>query len=197
MYSTEISLHQLNVAHAGLLEYENKFKLKLSGKNLRYVRLILQIMEEFTKFLGTPFSPPVTVEVSTLIRNMEEKLKNVAPLSVNNNNNNNNNKYNHTTETGEDTTKMLSINDFLFHTRVDNFNFFKIDKYMDQSGIVKKVMGYCEKLYQQSQGVNSEADQSSERHRPALGIFQQFMSSLTANESDGRVLVTWKSRTNI
>jgi len=40
-------------------------------------------------------------------------------------------------------SRLVTINDFLFDTHLDNLNLFKINKYCKRSFIAKKVTAYC------------------------------------------------------
>jgi len=40
-------------------------------------------------------------------------------------------------------SRLLTINDFLFDTHLDNLNLFKVNKYCKRSFIAKKVFFYC------------------------------------------------------
>lgn len=52
-------------------------------------------------------------------------------FELNNNQNNNEKEINN--------SKIMKINDFLFTTKIDNLNLFKIEKFIQKSEIIKKV----------------------------------------------------------
>lgn len=49
------------------------------------------------------------------------------------------------TQQNEETTFMQTINDFLFKSKLENMNLFKILRYIEKSEICKKLMGFLEK----------------------------------------------------
>jgi chromosome transmission fidelity protein 1 len=119
-------------------------------------------------------------------------------------------------------SKVLRLNDFLFDTKVDNMNFFKIQKYFERSEIVKKVtplpsfplfnlhpkslkqthlwveqvQGFAEKVEQEFIQTSSKSSSYVEKHRPLLGVFRQFLHLLTNADQDGRILVQYQGPEN-
>ena len=73
---------------------------------------------------------------------------NIRNSNVNNNNNNNNNTTNATIDekqSPEEVSDIVTVNQFLFLTKVDNMNFFRLDQFVRESDIVKKLNGFVEK----------------------------------------------------
>eukprot|EP00026_Physarum_polycephalum_P002335 Phypoly_transcript_02341.p1 GENE.Phypoly_transcript_02341~~Phypoly_transcript_02341.p1 ORF type:complete len:947 (+),score=142.85 Phypoly_transcript_02341:183-2843(+) len=88
-------------------------------------------------------------------------------------------------------SSVHTINDFLFDTKIDNINLFKLEKYFKRSEIVKKLNGFFEKhttVLQPNEPPQDEEESS--RHRPALGQIEAFLLALTNADKDGRVLIT-------
>ncbi|KAH3756555.1 ATP-dependent DNA helicase DDX11 [Pelomyxa schiedti] len=87
-------------------------------------------------------------------------------------------------------TGIKSINDFIFDLKIDNYNFWKLERYFQRSDIVHKVMGFCDKVIPQTSDVPSTDDDLIGRHRPALGQVENFLLALTNADRDGRILIT-------
>jgi hypothetical protein len=43
-------------------------------------------------------------------------------------------------------SRLLTINDFLFATQTDNINFFKLQRYLERSDLVRKLRGFVERI---------------------------------------------------
>ncbi len=148
-------------------QYQERYKARLKPKNLRYVQQTLFLLSSLIKSLTSKKA------------SIDSKLK------------------------GEEMhTELIMINDLQFSAKIDNINLFKIQKYFQKSEIIKKVQGFAEKsaeielakLAQQQTGGKAtsnpaESESFLEKHKPALGVFESFMMSLTNTDTDGRILV--------
>ncbi|PNI15785.1 LOW QUALITY PROTEIN: DDX11 isoform 1, partial [Pan troglodytes] len=65
-------------------------------------------------------------------------------------------------------TELKTINDFLFQSRIDNINLFKVQRYCEKSMISRKLFGFTERY----------GAVFSSREQPKLAGFQQFLQSL-------------------
>uniref|UniRef100_A0A6B2KXE1 Helicase ATP-binding domain-containing protein n=1 Tax=Arcella intermedia TaxID=1963864 RepID=A0A6B2KXE1_9EUKA len=114
-------------------------------------------------------------------------------------------------------TQILTLNEFLFKTKIDNMNLFKIKKYLEDSDIIRKINGFSNdynveikthhyhdkqtRAYQQK-ATTPEVEKdnpdyltielsSSEyhKHRPALGTVSAFFQALSNDSNDGVIKV--------
>ncbi|XP_033632189.1 ATP-dependent DNA helicase DDX11-like [Asterias rubens] len=74
-------------------------------------------------------------------------------------------------KTGPETSKLFTINDFLFAAQIDNINLFKLQRYCEVSQISRKLNGFVEK-YQPT--VKTEAD-----HAPKQSAMTRFLQEVS------------------
>ncbi|KAM8971856.1 ATP-dependent DNA helicase DDX11 [Pelodytes ibericus] len=74
-------------------------------------------------------------------------------------------------------TTLKSINDFLFHSQIDNINLFKVQRYCTKSMISRKLFGFIERF----RGSESLSSQDSQKPR---GL-QQFLQDLSQKAQGG------------
>ncbi|XP_038055247.1 ATP-dependent DNA helicase DDX11-like [Patiria miniata] len=77
-----------------------------------------------------------------------------------------------TQKTGPETSKLFTINDFLFATQIDNINLFKLQRYCEVSKISRKLNGFVER-YQPSVKI---AEANSTPQQSAMTRFLQELS---------------------
>ncbi|XP_064417126.1 ATP-dependent DNA helicase DDX11 isoform X2 [Latimeria chalumnae] len=76
-------------------------------------------------------------------------------------------------------TELQSINDFLFRTRIDNINLFKVQRYYEKSMISRKLFGFVERYQGESVStINKENQKVS-----GLERFLQSLSQKTSKEA--------------
>jgi len=110
--------------------------------------------------------------------------------------------------------KIMTVNDFLFATSIDNVNLFQLTEFIQQSGIVKKLNGFVDFCVKEQEKENSggkaavgklpvkktknslkgnedETQESDVKYRQmsVLGRIKTFLVSLTNANKDGRVYV--------
>ncbi len=74
---------------------------------------------------------------------------------------------------------------------MDNINLFSIVKYMDESEIVKKVMGFVEKHVDGEVHVHGGAPDElpfEGKHISSLGRFRDLLLALSQDDADGRII---------
>jgi chromosome transmission fidelity protein 1 len=167
IHSVEISGTKLLQAHAQLSQYLQRYQDRLKPKNKAYIQQILF----FTKSIINYIAPGSETSSAS----------GQEPSGA---------------ERDEVEAKIISQNDFLFESGIDNINLFKMEKFFRKSEIVTKVNGFCQ-TFQVEIKINKDKTISEkvdaeefERHRPALGLVESFAMSLTNRSADGRILVT-------
>jgi chromosome transmission fidelity protein 1 len=93
--------------------------------------------------------------------------------------------------------KIMRISQFTTESNIENINLFKLEKFIKESDLVKKLNGFFDKINQmQAQAEVKVADDEDDdflgvdRHRPALGIVNSFLEALNSSEDDGRVILS-------
>eukprot|EP01135_Chromosphaera_perkinsii_P004535 Nk52_evm5s288 gene=Nk52_evmTU5s288 len=160
IHSVEVTGRMVWSAKGQLTRYQEKYQNKLLGKNNMYIKQILFILKQLAKYLGYD-------EKKELDSNADFMSK--ASTTVE--------------------TKMLTINDFLFATNIDNVNLFKIETYFKASEIAKKLNGFVvrDAVSKEKSGniaVNGESNICS------FSLVESFFNALSHNDEDGRVLIT-------
>lgn len=90
---------------------------------------------------------------------------------------------------------VLSVNDFVFQTEIDNINMFRLVKYFENSEISKKVNGFVLKQSADaSTAVSMDPTQAHgteyvSRHVSALKSVETFILSLTNADRDGKLVI--------
>lgn len=162
-YKVEVTSKQLVLARRTLWSYYSKYEKRLKGKNSFYIKQLLSILEFFTTFLRQMNK---AASKATSSRENEEKVGGA---------------------------QMMTINDFLFSARVDNFNMFKILEYLKESDLTKKLMGFvnCSRTNSQAAEnllINGADDNYQSRHASPLQIVEALLKALTNTGDDGRIL---------
>jgi chromosome transmission fidelity protein 1 len=164
MHSYLVSYRQLDAARVQLERYLERFEFKLSSRNLKYVRLLTRVTQQFCDFLAER-----AVSGGDVVPGLNS-------------------------EEGEnEKVSVMTINDFLFATGTFIQNMFKLDRYCRESDIIRKIGGYNERfpaveLHNNTEQTSNQPYES--KHRPALGQVHHFMLALTNPDTDGRILVT-------
>ncbi|KAM4678236.1 LOW QUALITY PROTEIN: ATP-dependent DNA helicase DDX11 [Discoglossus pictus] len=78
----------------------------------------------------------------------------------------------------KDGTTLKSINDFLFHSQIDNINLFKVQRYCQKSMISRKLFGFMEKFRGLENGPPMKDSQKA-------GGLQQFLQDLSQKAKVG------------
>lgn len=86
-------------------------------------------------------------------------------------------------QTNSNKAEMLTINNFIYKSKIDNVNLFKIRKFCEKSMISKKLNGFIDKY----EGKMSNMTSSSSSQFYSI---EAFFESLTNADKDGRVLIT-------
>ncbi|XP_028407125.1 ATP-dependent DNA helicase DDX11-like [Dendronephthya gigantea] len=86
--------------------------------------------------------------------------------------------------------RLLKINDFLFTTKMDNINLFKIKRYCERSMISKKLNGFVDKYNTTLLAVQdgSEDGEFVSTSSP-LQVIENFLECLTNADKDGRIFI--------
>jgi len=99
------------------------------------------------------------------------------------------------------------VNEFVFKSKIDNLNMFKVMKFMDTSQIAKKVRGFTLSELEVELHVNEETGNGNEetkagapfvrKHVSSLTTVQSFLSAMTNMNNDGKVLASYAKGTEL
>ncbi|KAI9017958.1 helicase C-terminal domain-containing protein [Phycomyces nitens] len=165
IHTVTLTLCQNQYALRQFLMYIQRYKSRLSGKNVSYIRQIIQIVKAFIGIL-TP---------------QENKKKDL----------------------------ILGVNEFLHLLGIDHFNMFKIERYLKESNLARKLLGFIEKAQQDqekeqqelvlknphAQNIHLSSKPQSLLTIPTLTQIQAFLMTLTNPDKDGRVFISFGNDT--
>ncbi|KAJ1984146.1 ATP-dependent DNA helicase chl1 [Dimargaris cristalligena] len=174
IHSIIINLDQVNRAYSQLSSYFQKYKNRLKGSNVSYVKQILLLLTALRKYLNSGGHGKIALDSMSSMDRGEE--------------------------TG---SHLIKPNDLLHELKIDNINLFKIQKYMKLSEISKKLNGFVEKQQQQHAKVGGtstipskqlpslQSDEAEEwtSQKSTLPLIESFLMTLTNADQDGRVIL--------
>eukprot|EP01105_Mastigella_eilhardi_P001189 TRINITY_DN1147_c3_g1_i2.p1 TRINITY_DN1147_c3_g1~~TRINITY_DN1147_c3_g1_i2.p1 ORF type:complete len:736 (-),score=115.27 TRINITY_DN1147_c3_g1_i2:335-2422(-) len=178
IHSVELNLAQLERARFQLGHYLDTYSRRLNPKNIVYIKQILFIVDALRTTLTSP--PPVAPSDCEL-KSVAASLNGLKPVNK-----------------AKPAVLLLTINDFIFSAKIDNYNVFKLERYFERSKIAFKVSGFHEKVTPSATAPPGEVSTDDDlvgRHRPALGQVESFLLALSNADRNGRVLVTYNAET--
>ncbi|CAO3611833.1 unnamed protein product [Cunninghamella echinulata] len=104
---------------------------------------------------------------------------------------------------------VMTVNEFTHLTEIDHYNIFKIQKYLENSQLAKKLNGFYDKVrmeleiaFQKERLMNSKASmpailvqyQSLSSSLSILHQLEAFMMCLTNSNNDGRIVITYGTK---
>ena len=140
IYSTSVTLTQLQNCRGQIGVYLQKFRNKLKGKNRVYVTQTVRF-------------------VDSLIGYLDEKAK-----------------------TNRQSDGAVSISDFMTGKGVDQINLYKLERYLQESKLARKVDGYIS----HKEKVGESQSQARISTTPVLTHIQNFLQSLVNPATEGR-----------
>ncbi|KAJ1973187.1 ATP-dependent DNA helicase chl1 [Dimargaris verticillata] len=183
VHSAAVELDQVNRAHSQLSSYLQRYKARLKGSNTVYIRQILQLLTGLRKYLNSGGRNKITLPTSPDPMQMEAL----------------------------DQTHLFKPNELLHELGMDHINLYKIQRYMRESQIAKKLNGFIEQQDQQraraALGTGSPATPSPKlppdhtalpraadetswtSSRSALPLIETFLMALTRADHDGRAIL--------
>lgn len=165
--------------------YLERYKNRLKGKNISYIKQILMLLTAFSRCLKRAMVD---------VKGKSGASGNASTTTTNTNN-----------TTAQQASVMKSVNDFVHELDVDYLNLLKIERYLEKSRVAQKLNGFVLKEEEKkakrgsSSGVastvdgNEKDDGEEETFRPkhvsSLQQVQAFFMSLMNSNVDGRVFV--------
>ena len=120
-YSAELSLQQIKVAIDAINMYISRFHTLLSGKNNYYINLLISVLKSIQKCIIDAASTSAS-QTQSVFRPVGTDKK----------------------ESSSSSTVMMTINDFVFKSRLDNVNLFKLRRHIVETHLVNKIGGFVE-----------------------------------------------------
>ncbi|KAI7865468.1 helicase C-terminal domain-containing protein [Spinellus fusiger] len=160
IHTVSLTLYQSRTALSQLGMYMARYKERLLGKNIGYIKQIAVIIKALIQIL------------------------------------------NHSAKEKKD--QILGVNEFLHMLSIDHFNMFKLEKYLKESDLARKLNGFIEMEQQKKE--KEDKKQLSRQHQkgkieneqpkppatmPNLTQVQTFIMTLTNPDKDGRVFISW------
>lgn len=158
IHTITIHSQQMGTALSQLSQYLQRYKSRLLGKNIVYIKQIMTI-------------------VKSTIRLLESNTQKNSPSTK---------------------EKILTVNDFVHELGIDHLNMFKIEKFLKESKLARKLNGFLDmkKQEMQEKGIGAEHDINSNRSEssiPTLSQIESFLMALTNADKDGRIIVATES----
>jgi chromosome transmission fidelity protein 1 len=183
IHSVELTLSKMGQALSQLNAYMERFRTRLKLRNVSYIEKIQAILRSLIKYLDPPTQNSAESESGTSSPKIQTDQAHLKPTMDQD-------------DSGVNAT-IVSLNDFLFDAHLDQFNLYKIERYLKDSDIIHKVQGFCQttqieiSVVKSKRTIQIQLDETEfEKHRPALGMVAQFLMTLTSKASDGRLLVS-------
>ncbi|KAJ1971307.1 ATP-dependent DNA helicase chl1 [Dimargaris xerosporica] len=184
VHSATIELDQVNRASSQLSSYLQRYKARLKGSNTVYIRQILQLLTSLRKYLNSGGRNKIALATSP------------DPLLTE----------------SLDHTHLFKPNELLHELGMDHINLYKIQRYMRESQIAKKLNGFIEQQDRQRERAAPDASSSAASFpkppppdqaivhraadetawtssRSALPLVETFLMALTRVDQDGRVIL--------
>ncbi|KAK4395254.1 ATP-dependent DNA helicase DDX11 [Sesamum angolense] len=169
MYDAKITVSQLNQLQTHLDGYFRRFCSLLGPGNRRYIQTLIILNRAFLQMLSDDMNVVNPTDPSC----DADEIKNAS-------------------------CSTMTINEFLFGLNIDNINLVKLLQYMTESNIIHKVSGYGDKVAISQKvmavgddGVVTEEESAVSGFRALANI----LSSLTNNDTDGRIIVSRPKQT--
>ncbi|KAG2221187.1 hypothetical protein INT45_000227 [Circinella minor] len=152
IHTVTLTYHQTHMAFQQLGTYLKKYRNRLLGKNIAYIRQIVHIIKALIKLLEpTPCD-----------------------------------------EKKED--KVMGVNEFVHLLNIDHMNMFKIEKYLKQSHLARKLNGFMDKELLKNQ--QQQQTNTNTTLMPTLTIIESFLLTLTNPDKDGRIVINYSEKEN-
>jgi chromosome transmission fidelity protein 1 len=137
-----------------LSQYLQRYKSRLLGKNIVYIKQIMTIVKAMIRFLDNAAQQNKTSNKETI----------------------------------------LNINEFLHELGIDHLNMFKIEKFLKDSKLARKLNGFLDmKKKKDSQDQNTRENENnnsqSDSSVPILNQIEALLMALTNADKDGRILI--------
>jgi chromosome transmission fidelity protein 1 len=148
----------MRTALSQLSQYLQRYKSRLLGKNIVYIKQIIMIVKAMIKFIESAVQHNKTGNKS----NKE---------------------------------KILNINEFVHELGIDHLNMFKIEKYLKESKLARKLNGFLDmkkKKDAQDKLTNPEHETENDPSTSSIPILNQIealLMALTNADKDGRIIV--------
>jgi len=168
IHSTTVSLAQITRCRGALFSYFTKYQTRLKGKNVVYIRQLLNILDAFTKCLQPP-PPPLPFSSS------KDSPTPKVPVASK-------------PQQQQAEQLIFQVNDFLIRLRIDNINFHKILAYLQTSELSKKLRGFVDKYGGEGVTIHGQEGAQLKMSSP-LFLIEPFLHHLANYEKDGRVLI--------
>ncbi len=192
VHTNQLSLQAMSRAFGQVTLYWERYNTRLSGKNAFYVQQVMRVLKGLMDYVRAKASAAAAAAAAAVAASSSG----AAPEDT-------------AAGTAVGGSEVMSVNELLFEAGIDNVNLFKLVRYMEQSQIAKKVLGFAERRLAEVQihpttstgGVEAsssltapggegggDADYVSS-HVSSLQFVQGFLATLTGSSQDGRIVL--------
>lgn len=149
-YSAETTMDHLTLAMEAISLYLNRFDKYLSGKNIYYINLLNSVLKGLQQRLNSAIAT-CTIEQypdkqTTRASGSKENILPQPPTSCSGASAQSHDTSNasYFEPKASNMTEVLNTNDFLFQSRLDNINFFKLKRHIVETRLVNRIGGFAE-----------------------------------------------------
>lgn len=199
MYSAEITFEQLSVAQQALKNYKTKYSTRFSAANLLSINQLIFIITK------------LKILLNKIDNNQDKSIKRLETTEK---------EYKQEKNDKEHNTEIFTLGNFVLTAEIDNYNMFKLVKFLKESKISHKLHSFINTfpMHQQPESkkvglknfLSTLSNKQTNKPQPKEEIIQEkrklianpiipitsFLEALTYSYEDGRILVHFSSETN-
>ena len=179
LHSSQLSLPVIQAAMQQLTRYTQTYSQRLAGRNLMYLGNLKKLLQAFAKYLHNDDSNEKKNKGDSGVKLNKENVSSVG----NQNGNSANQK-----------RTLQSTTAFITELRIDNINLFKLLRYMEQSRLSQKLLGFTRSKDEEERHHVQETGLS--KHVSAMSVVQTFLEKLNMRSREGKIVTDWPSADN-
>jgi len=179
VHSALVPLSCLRAVHSQLSAYRDRYRIRLSPKNLRYCDQVLKLVEVIAKALKGLYARHFGA------RELAERAGVGSAGAA---------AGGKAGVADEAKMEVHSLNDFLIENRIDHFNLFQVEQWLQDSGITKKLHGFVGRTQAEENlggGVEiHREDEASRSNGNAILLVKELLQAFNHADQDGRILLS-------
>eukprot|EP01041_Mallomonas_annulata_P006326 gene6326-12801_t len=156
IHSAEISLNIIRLAYRICRAYLDRFRSQLNGRNFFYVSVLANVLKSLQRTLETT-NKADNENPLTDNKKGNDTANNVPAVSASTSTTASASVSSESTEHNRrNDAELLNVNDFLFLTKLDNVNLFKLRRHILTTHLVRRIGGFGEALIRKEQEEEQE-----------------------------------------
>ncbi|KAJ8326671.1 ATP-dependent DNA helicase chl1 [Batrachochytrium dendrobatidis] len=168
LYSHTISLDQILDCKTHLSKYFERYKNRLAGRNMVYVKQLLVLLGAFEQLFAK--LSPTKFDHALHCKSQD------TPYSA--------------AKSTQESNHAMSVSEFVDKAGIDHFNLFKILTYLENSRLPFKLLGFA---VSETRKENSETANFIPTSVSPLSFMQSFLASLTDPDVNGRIVYNYST----